>query len=89
MGTFNSAIMGFGSILPPKFIGFILLGFSLSSVIVSIVRLVCLLAFQTQNDETYYYSTLLYFGLNIIILLAITISIPVNIIHQVTQYRFF
>lgn len=82
----NSTLMGYGSMLPPQFIGFILLGFSFSAVLVSIVRLICLVSFVAQNDDTYYYSTLMYFGLNLVVLLAITISIPIFLKSNFSKY---
>ena len=77
LGTLNSSILGFCGMLNGRFIGYILLGISTSSMIVSFIRLICLITFD-NSESSYFKGTLLYFGLNLILLIAMTLSIPVR-----------
>jgi hypothetical protein len=59
-------------------IRFVLLGFASSGVIVTIFRSICLVSFNPKDDvDNYYYGTLLYFGINLLVLISAGISLMV------------
>jgi hypothetical protein len=70
LSSFSTAIAG---ILGPKFIGPLMQGFSLSNIMVLPVRLLSLLVLPNRDFE----ATIFYFGINIAILTAMAISVPV------------
>jgi len=73
MGLLSSFTTAIAGILGPKFIGPLMQGFSLSYVVVLPVRLLSLLTMPDKDFE----ATILYFGINIAILTAMAISVPV------------
>jgi hypothetical protein len=73
MGLLSSFTTAIAGILGPKFIGPLMQGFSLSYVVVLPVRLLSLLTLPDKDFE----ATILYFGINIAILTAMAISVPV------------
>jgi hypothetical protein len=73
MGLLSSFTTAIAGILGPNFIGPLMQGFSLSYVMVLPVRLLSLLALPHKDFE----ATILYFGINIAILTAMAISVPV------------
>jgi hypothetical protein len=73
MGLLSSFTAAIAGILGPKFIGPLMQGYSLSYIVVLPVRLLSLLTLPHQDFE----ATILYFSINIAILTAMAISIPV------------
>ena len=80
IGLLCSFTSGIGGMLGPQFVGPLMQGYTLSFVLVSLIRLLCLLVLPGQSIEEYFASTILYFTLNIVLLTTMAISIPVK--HQ-------
>lgn len=78
MGLLCSFSLALGGMLGSQFVVSLMQGFSLSYVLVGFVRLICLLSFPDSEDpNTYFKSTIMYFTLNIVILSVMMASIPV------------
>ena len=73
IGSFLSALAG---MLGPDYIGSLMQGYSVSFIFASFLRLVCLLSFPGQDDQSYFVSTILYFSINIVILTTMALTIP-------------
>ena len=67
MGTLNSTLAGIAGQIGPAFLGANIQGIGLSSVVVCFVRLICLLSFDSAYEDSYFYSTILYFVINTVI----------------------
>lgn len=78
IGIFNTTFFGIAGQFPPHYISALVIGQALSFLSISILRMVCLLVFPGDNETAYFNSTLMYFGLNVLILLFTVISMPVN-----------
>lgn len=87
LGLLSSINIGLAGQINPYFVGAVLQGIALSYVIVDMVKFICLLAFPEQGLIDMYYATLLFFGLNIIILLCQSISIPFFLKSKFIQYH--
>lgn len=87
MGTLNSIFMGIAGLIEPKFIGANLQGCAFSALVVSLLRLICLLSFDSSIEINYFYSTILYFALNVLILIIMTMTLPVR--YETVHSSFF
>lgn len=76
IGLLTSFTSGISGLLGPEFVGSMMQGLSASFILVSLVRLLCLLVFPGQDSWNQLKGTILYFILNVIILTAMAISIP-------------
>ena len=76
IGLISSFLSALAGMLGPDYIGSLMQGFSCSFMFVSFLRLICLLSFPGQDDQSYFKGTILYFSMNIVILTAMAITIP-------------
>jgi len=76
IGLINSFLSALAGMLGPEYIGSLMQGFSGSFLLVSLLRLICLISFPGQDDRSYFSGTILYFSMNIVILSIMAITIP-------------
>jgi len=72
--SFTAAISG---MLGPRFIGALMQGYAFAFVLVGFVRFICLVAIPESTIDSYFWSTILYFSLNAVMLIAMSVSVPV------------
>ncbi|TNV72459.1 hypothetical protein FGO68_gene14863 [Halteria grandinella] len=89
MGTMTCFLGAIAGVLGPSFVGPLMQGFQLSFVLVALVRLICLLVFNSQDTQAYLDSTILYFSLNVAILILMLILVPVFFGHDVIKRALF
>lgn len=89
MGTLTCFLGAIAGVLGPTFVGPLMQGFQLSFVLVTFVRLICLLVFNSQDSVAYLHSTILYFSLNVAILAVMVITVPVSSNIMVMGFRSF
>ncbi|CDW90989.1 equilibrative nucleoside transporter 1 [Stylonychia lemnae] len=82
MGNIISTFCGIGGLLGPQYMGSYFQGLSLSSIFACILRLICLLLFDSSNELSYFYSTLLYFSLNAVIQIILCLTLPLSHVKQ-------
>eukprot|EP00347_Sterkiella_histriomuscorum_P002713 403367094 len=75
LGTLNSIFMGICGLIEPKFIGANLQGCAFSSLVVCFIRWICLMAFDSKVEINYFYSTIMYFAINVLILIVMTLTL--------------
>ena len=63
MAILNSALVGLGGILPPKYMSAFMLGLSLNAVGPIILRVITLLSFGLMDQVKYFYGALVFFGI--------------------------
>jgi hypothetical protein len=76
VGLITSFISALAGVLGPDYIGSLMQGFSGSFLSVSMLRLICLVAFPGQDDKSYFDGTIVYFSMNVCILITMAITIP-------------
>ena len=76
MCSFTTAI---GGMMGYQFLGSLMQGNSSSFVFATLLRLICLLAFNGDDPESYFKGTILYFSFIVVILVAAIIIIPVSL----------
>jgi len=78
MGLLTSFTSAIGGMMGSTFLGSLMQGNAFSFLFVNLLRFICLVAFNGQDNESYFNGSILYFSFIIVILVAATITIPVN-----------
>lgn len=78
VGLQMSVNLGLAGMLEPMFIGSMLQGQAMSSIITLFIKLICLLIFDSSDQFTYFYGSLLFFIITAIIMTINLISLPVS-----------
>ena len=76
----NSSLVGFAGMLPPRFMGALMLGFSLNGVLVLGLRVLTLVSFDIMNPVTFFQGAVIYFAIigGFLVLCSFGIFIIIN-----------